>query len=62
MNDALAPFDPFPNETPDEARATSGALTLPSIPDPILTKRWAMRPKDVLDIQALEVLLRNASP
>lgn len=105
LNDALAPFDLFPNKTPEQARATGmyvlengekvdvfvarsaptkdgalrlefddawarrctlpygerGAVTLPSIPDLILTKRWAMRPKDVLDIQALEVLLRKAS-
>jgi hypothetical protein len=36
-----------------------GTLTLPSIADLILTKRWSMRPKDLLDIQALEVLLRK---
>lgn len=40
----------------------AGTLTLPSIPDLILTKRWAMRPKDVLDIQALEVLRRKEKP
>jgi hypothetical protein len=38
-----------------------GVLTLPSIPDLIVTKRWSMRPKDVLDIQALELLLRKGS-
>lgn len=106
LNQALVPFDLFPNKTPEQARASgmyvlengekvdvfvarsvptkdgtqrldfdtawehrqsvrygpSGTLTLPSIPDLIVTKRWSMRPKDVLDIQALEVLLRKEQP
>jgi hypothetical protein len=33
-------------------------VTLPSIEDLILTKRWAMRPKDVLDINFLDSLLK----
>ncbi len=32
------------------------ALSIPCIDDLILTKRWAMRPKDVLDIRFLESL------
>jgi len=36
-------------------------VTLPSIPDLVLTKRWAMRPKDILDIQALEILGRRGA-
>jgi hypothetical protein len=35
-------------------------VALPSIEDLILTKRWAMRPKDVLDINFLDAL-RKAS-
>jgi hypothetical protein len=34
-------------------------VTLPSIEDLIITKRWAMRPKDVLDINFLDLLLQN---
>jgi hypothetical protein len=37
----------------------NGIVVVPSIPDLVLTKRWAMRPKDVLDIQALLVLARK---
>ena len=31
-------------------------LVMPAIPDLVRTKKWAMRPKDVADIQWLEVL------
>jgi hypothetical protein len=36
-------------------------VTIPSLDDLVTTKRWAMRPKDVLDINFLEVL-RKAQP
>ncbi len=44
-------------------RTTSAAtaVSLPSIDDLILTKRWAMRPKDVLDINFLDSLRRATS-
>jgi hypothetical protein len=35
------------------------SVTLPSIDDLILTKRWSMRPKDIPDIQLLEALRRE---
>jgi hypothetical protein len=35
-------------------------LFIPAIDDLILTKRWAMRPKDVTDIQHLESLRRRS--
>ncbi len=34
-------------------------VTIPSIEDLILTKRWAMRPKDVLDINFLDALRKE---
>jgi hypothetical protein len=34
---------------------------LPSIPDLIVTKRWASRPKDIADIQFLELLAESTS-
>jgi hypothetical protein len=33
-------------------------VAVPALPDLILTKRWAMRQKDVSDIQLLEAILR----
>jgi hypothetical protein len=35
------------------------SIALPEIEDLILTKRWAMRPKDVQDIQLMEALRRT---
>ena len=35
------------------------SISLPSIDDLILTKRWAMRPKDVLDLNFLDSLKRG---
>jgi hypothetical protein len=34
-------------------------VNIPALADLVLTKRWAMRPKDVLDIQFLEALRRE---
>lgn len=34
-------------------------VALPSVPDLILTKRFAARPKDIEDVRMLEVLLRE---
>lgn len=102
LNAAMAPFDHFPNRTPEDARKSGryvlengehidvmvaraattkdGTTTLfddvwarcehlslfdgvlvavPSIPDLIRTKEWAMRAKDIADIQMLEALLRK---
>ncbi len=36
-------------------------IWLPSIPDLILTKRWSLRPKDALDIRALEALAKKGA-
>lgn len=36
------------------------SIAIPSIADLVLTKKWSMREKDVVDIQHLEVLLRRA--
>jgi hypothetical protein len=40
--------------------AYGAEVTLPSLDDLIITKRWAMRPKDVLDINFLDSLRREA--
>ena len=102
FNDALAPFDHFPNHAPDVARTRgryviengehidvmisrsrttiSGEvltfddawtrrqtlpfgpteLVLPAIEDLIRTKAWAMRAKDIADIQMLEALRKQS--
>lgn len=39
--------------------SSSVTLFIPSIDDLILTKRWSLRPKDLLDIEQLESLKRS---
>jgi hypothetical protein len=37
-------------------------VSVPSLPDLIITKRWGGRPKDLADLQFLEALRRGESP
>lgn len=41
--------------------AAGVTVFIPSVPDLITTKRWASRPKDLVDIQFLEMLRRGAT-
>jgi hypothetical protein len=41
------------------AIAPGAVIHLPSIEDLITTKRWASRPRDIIDIQYLERLLHR---
>jgi hypothetical protein len=53
---ALAFTDAYARRVSLSAYGTT--VTLPALEDLILTKRWAMRPKDVLDINFLDSLLK----
>jgi hypothetical protein len=37
------------------------SIAIPSIADLVLTKKWSLREKDIIDIQHLEALLREGS-